>query len=180
MLTCTTCALLFYPVLTYVIVCFMYNYMSYCWINQAVHEYYSVVTDLACPFNVSIECGIPRSINIWSSSWTLYKWYAWKLNSNGNINWNIPPPHGVDRRGLNNSEFLLILLQNKVPSILTLSFPLKVLTNEKRGGLRVISFDRPPFKLLLRKFSKASVQAPSCEKQKATQRTLFLLFANNY
>jgi hypothetical protein len=25
-------------------------------------------------------------------------------------------------------------------------YSLKVLTNEKRGGLRVISFDRPPFK----------------------------------
>ncbi len=30
---------------------------------------------------------------------------------------------------------------------------LKVLTNDKRGGLRVTSFDRPPFKLLSRKFS---------------------------
>ncbi len=58
--------------------------------------------------------------------------------------------------------------------------PLKVLTNEKRGGLRVISFDRSPFKLFSRKFSKESVQAPSCERHKTTQRTLFLLFANNY
>jgi hypothetical protein len=57
---------------------------------------------------------------------------------------------------------------------------LKVFTNEKRGGLIVISFDRPPFKLLSRKFSKESVQAPSCERHKTTQRTLFLLFANNY
>ncbi len=57
---------------------------------------------------------------------------------------------------------------------------LKVLTNEKRGGLRVISFDRSPFKLFSRKFSKESVQAPSCERHKTTQRTLFLLFANNY
>ncbi len=56
---------------------------------------------------------------------------------------------------------------------------LKVLTNEKRGGLRVISFDRSPFKLFSRKFSKESVQAPSCERHKTTQRTLFLLFANN-
>jgi hypothetical protein len=48
---------------------------------------------------------------------------------------------------------------------------LKVFTNEKRGGLRVISFDRPPFKLLSRKFSKESVQAPSCERHKTTQRT---------
>jgi hypothetical protein len=56
---------------------------------------------------------------------------------------------------------------------------LKVLTNEKRGGLRVISFDRSPFKLILRKFSEESVQAPSCERHKTTQRTMFLLFANN-
>jgi hypothetical protein len=41
------------------------------------------------------------------------------------------------------------------------AFALKVFTNEIRGGLRVISFDRPPFKLLSRKFSKESVQAPS-------------------
>ncbi len=57
---------------------------------------------------------------------------------------------------------------------------LKVLTNEKRGGWRVISFDRSPFKLFSRKFSKESVQAPSCERHKTTQRTLFLLFANNF
>ncbi len=60
------------------------------------------------------------------------------------------------------------------------SCALKVFTNEKRGGLIVISFDRPPFKLLSRKFSKESVHAPSCERHKPTQRTLFLLFANNY
>ncbi len=58
-------------------------------------------------------------------------------------------------------------------------FALKVLTNEKIGGLRVISFDRSPFKLFSRKFSKESVQAPSCERLKTTQRPLFLLFANN-
>ncbi len=59
---------------------------------------------------------------------------------------------------------------------------LKVFTNEKRGGFRVISFDRPPFKLLSRKFSKESVQAPSWERHKTTQRTLvsITVFANNY
>jgi hypothetical protein len=41
----------------------------------------------------------------------------------------------------------------------------------KEGGLRVISFDRPPFKPLSRKFSKESVQAPSCERHKTIQRT---------
>jgi hypothetical protein len=57
---------------------------------------------------------------------------------------------------------------------------LKVFSNEKRGGLRVISFDRPPFKLLSRKFSKDSVQAPSCERHKPLSEHLFILFANNY
>jgi hypothetical protein len=56
---------------------------------------------------------------------------------------------------------------------------LKVLTNEKRGGVRVVSFGRSPFKLFSLKFSNKSVQAPSCERPKSTQRTLFLLFANN-
>jgi hypothetical protein len=53
------------------------------------------------------------------------------------------------------------------------------LTNEKRGGVGVISFGRSPFKLFSLKFSNKSVQAPSCERPKTTQRTLFLLFANN-
>ena len=48
---------------------------------------------------------------------------------------------------------------------------LKVLTNEKRGGLTVVSLDRSRFKLILRKFSNKSVQAPSCERHKTTQRT---------
>jgi hypothetical protein len=41
---------------------------------------------------------------------------------------------------------------------------LKVLANEKRGGLKVVAFDRPPFKLFTLRFSYKSVQAPSCEK----------------
>jgi hypothetical protein len=36
---------------------------------------------------------------------------------------------------------------------------LKVLTNEKRGGLKVVSFNRPPFKLFTLRFSNKSVQA---------------------
>jgi hypothetical protein len=56
--------------------------------------------------------------------------------------------------------------------------PLKVLTNEKRGGLAVVPFDRSRFKLFSRKFSNKSVQAPSCERHKTAPRTLFLLFAN--
>jgi hypothetical protein len=54
---------------------------------------------------------------------------------------------------------------------------LKVLTNEKRGGLKVATFDRSPFKLFSLNFSAKSVQALSCERLKTTQRTLFLSFA---
>jgi hypothetical protein len=43
---------------------------------------------------------------------------------------------------------------------------LKVLTNEKRGGLKVAEFDRSPFKLFTLKFSNKSVQSPSCERHK--------------
>jgi hypothetical protein len=57
---------------------------------------------------------------------------------------------------------------------------LKVFTNENRGGVRVISFDRPPFKLLSRKFSKESGQAHSVRGIKPLSEHLFLLFANNY
>ena len=63
------------------------------------------------------------------------------------------------------------------PSVLTTA--LKVLTNEKRGGLAVVSFDRSGFKLFSLWFSSKSMQAPSCERHKTAQRTLFLLFANN-
>ncbi len=55
---------------------------------------------------------------------------------------------------------------------------LKVLSNEKRGGLSVVSFGRSPFKLFSLKFSSKLVQAPSCERHKTAPRTLFLLFAN--
>jgi hypothetical protein len=53
---------------------------------------------------------------------------------------------------------------------------LKVLTNEKRGGLKMVAFDKTPFKLFSLRFSTKSVQAPSKERPKTTQRTLFLLF----
>jgi hypothetical protein len=68
-----------------------------------------------------------------------------------------------------NYKYLLFLKKQfcKVASIFTAFInaqgryndTLKVLTNEKRGGLRVISFDRSPFKLFSRKFSKESVHA---------------------
>jgi hypothetical protein len=48
---------------------------------------------------------------------------------------------------------------------------LKVLTNEKRGGLKVVAFDRSPVKLFALRFSNKSVQAPSCERAKTSQRT---------
>ncbi len=38
---------------------------------------------------------------------------------------------------------------------------LKVLTNEKRSELNVVSFGRPPFKLFTLRFSNKSVQARS-------------------
>ncbi len=53
---------------------------------------------------------------------------------------------------------------------------LKVLTNEKRDGLKAATFDRSPFKLFSLKFSAKSVKALSCERLKTTQRTLFLSF----
>jgi hypothetical protein len=55
--------------------------------------------------------------------------------------------------------------------------PLKGLTNEKRSGLKVVSFDGSPFKLFTLRFSNKS--APSCERPETAPRTLFLLFANN-
>jgi hypothetical protein len=56
---------------------------------------------------------------------------------------------------------------------------LKVLTSQKRGGLKLVSFDWSRFKLFTLKFSKESVQTPSCERLKTAQRTLFLLFEIN-
>jgi len=58
---------------------------------------------------------------------------------------------------------------------------LKLLTNEKRGRLAVVAFDRSCFKLFLRKFSNTLVLAPSCDRRKTAPRTLFLSFeSNNY
>ncbi len=56
---------------------------------------------------------------------------------------------------------------------------LKGLTNEEKGGLKVVAFDRPSFKLFTLRFSNRSVQAPSCERPRTAPRTLFLSFANN-
>jgi hypothetical protein len=56
---------------------------------------------------------------------------------------------------------------------------LKVLTNEKRGGLILVSFDWSRFRPFMLKFSKESVQTPSCERPKTAQRTLFLSFEIN-
>ncbi len=53
---------------------------------------------------------------------------------------------------------------------------LKVLTNEKRGGLTKISINRYPFKLFPLKFSSKSMQAPSCKRPITSQRTLFHSF----
>ncbi len=58
---------------------------------------------------------------------------------------------------------------------------LMVLTKDKRGELKVIAFDRSSFELFTLRFSTKSVKAPSSERPKTTQRTLFLSFEiNNY
>ncbi len=59
------------------------------------------------------------------------------------------------------------------------TFDLKVLSNEKRGNLKVVAFDRSPFKLFTLRFSNKSMQAPSCERPRTDQRTLFLSFESN-
>ncbi len=59
------------------------------------------------------------------------------------------------------------------------NFYLKVLANEKRGVLAVVSFDRSRFKLFSRKLSNKCVLAPSCERLKTAPRTLFLSFESN-
>ncbi len=56
---------------------------------------------------------------------------------------------------------------------------LKVLTNEKRDGLKVAAFDKSPCKIFTLRFSVMSAQAPSCKRPKTTQRTLFLSFEIN-
>ncbi len=58
-------------------------------------------------------------------------------------------------------------------------FYLKVLSSEKRGNLKVVAFDRSPFKLFTLRFSNKSVQTPSCERPRTAQRTLFLSFESN-
>jgi hypothetical protein len=91
--------------------------------------------------------------------------------------WCMEPYVGVD------NNLTLCLLQSLLqPWALSNPVPestLKVLTNEKRGSLTVVSFDRSRFKLISRKFSRKLVQAPSCERPKTAPRTLFLLFASN-
>jgi hypothetical protein len=62
---------------------------------------------------------------------------------------------------------------------LSAMYNLMVLTNEKRGGLYLASFDRSPFKIFSLRFSKESVQTPSCERTKTAQRTLFMSFEIN-
>ncbi len=58
-------------------------------------------------------------------------------------------------------------------------FVSKVTANEKRGGLKVVAFDRFPFMLVLLRFSKKSMQAPSCRRPKTAHRTLLMSFAFN-
>ncbi len=43
----------------------------------------------------------------------------------------------------------------------------------------MVAFDRSPFNLFMLRFSNKSVQAPSCERLRTAQRTLFLSFEIN-
>jgi hypothetical protein len=43
------------------------------------------------------------------------------------------------------------------------------LTNEKRGGLKDVAFDRSPFKLFSLRFSNKSVEAPSSHRMKTEE-----------
>jgi hypothetical protein len=43
----------------------------------------------------------------------------------------------------------------------------------------VVTFDRSPFKLFTLRFSNKLVQAPSCERPRSAQRTLFMSFEIN-
>jgi hypothetical protein len=49
----------------------------------------------------------------------------------------------------------------------------------KRGGFKVIAFDKSPFKLFTLKFLTKSLKALSCKRPKTIQRTLFLSFEIN-
>jgi hypothetical protein len=55
----------------------------------------------------------------------------------------------------------------------------KLFKGEKRGGLKVVAFDRSPFKLSMLRFSNKSVQAPSCERHRTAHRSMFLSFEIN-
>jgi hypothetical protein len=55
--------------------------------------------------------------------------------------------------------------------------PLKVSTNEKRDGLKLVAYVRSPFQLISLRFSNKSVQAQSCGRPITTLRTMFLSFA---
>jgi hypothetical protein len=70
-------------------------------------------------------------------------------------------------------------LRGKNPLIIHHPVHLKVLTNEKRGGLTIVLFDRSTFRLFTVQFSNKSIQSSSCERPKTAQRTLFLLFESN-
>jgi hypothetical protein len=69
--------------------------------------------------------------------------------------------------------YYIILLYISRKNIL---ISLKILTIEKRGGLKEVTFDRSPFKLFTLRFSNKSVQAPSCERPRTAP---LLSLANN-
>jgi hypothetical protein len=65
-------------------------------------------------------------------------------------------------------------------SFVTSASTIKVFTNKNSERRPVVLVDRSPFKLFTLRISKKSVRSSSCERPKTTQRTLFLLFENNY
>jgi hypothetical protein len=69
--------------------------------------------------------------------------------------------------------------QQRIHSLARKFKNLKVMANEKRGGMKVVAFDKSPFKLFTLRFSTKSVQASSCKRTKTTQRILFLSFEIN-
>ncbi len=56
---------------------------------------------------------------------------------------------------------------------------MKGMTTGWRGRLKVVAFDRSPFKLFTLRFSDKSVPAPSCERPKIRSEPCCLLFEIN-
>ncbi len=106
---------------------------------------------------------------------TLSKWFISRRVCRSKNNNPVHMPYPLFKE----CDFLVLVCVRACVILCMCTLALKVLTNEKRGGLTVVSFDRSDIKLFTLKFSNNSVQSSSCEKHKTAQRTLFLLYANN-